>query len=161
VSNPVPVSAEHAEPVEIALIVRRTIRASAQRVFQAWTRPEELRKWWGPKLTKCMDAEVDLRVGGTYRIANQFPDGRVVWISGEFERIEAPHQLVYTWRIGQEQNPETLERVTVRFEPREGATEVIVIHERIANRATRDGHQQGWDGCLDGLFRFLSAGVDV
>jgi uncharacterized protein YndB with AHSA1/START domain len=142
-------------PEELALIVRRTIRASAERVFDAWTRPEHLVRWWGPRPVRCSGAEVDLRVGGRYRIANQFPDGKVLWIVGEFELVKPPHKLVYTWRL--EPGSPSSERVTVRFEPRDGATEVIIVHERIASAAARATHGQGWEGCLDGLAAFLDA----
>jgi uncharacterized protein YndB with AHSA1/START domain len=139
--------------VTAVLIVRRSIRASPERIFDAWTEPKHLRQWWGPKSVECVDAEVDLRVGGHYRIANQFPDGKILWISGEFEAIERPHRLVYTWRVGAEQA--TVERVTVTFEARGEATEIIVMHERIPTEAMRDMHEQGWVGCLDGLVDYL------
>jgi uncharacterized protein YndB with AHSA1/START domain len=138
--------------VTAALIVRKSIRASPERIFDAWTQPEHLKLWWGPKSVECIDAEVDLRVGGRYRIANQFPDGKVLWISGEFETIERPHRLVYTWRVGPEAVPE---RVTVTFEARGEQTEVIVMHERIPTQAMSDMHEQGWVGCLDGLVDYL------
>jgi uncharacterized protein YndB with AHSA1/START domain len=112
-----------------------------------------LKKWWGPQSVECIDAHVDLRVGGTYRIANQFPDGKILWISGEFEAIARPHRLVYTWRVGAAAGPG--ERVTVTFEPRGAETEVVVVHERIATPAMRDMHEQGWLGCLDGLVEYL------
>jgi uncharacterized protein YndB with AHSA1/START domain len=144
------------ETGEVALIVRRTIRAPALRVFEAWTKPEHLMKWWGPRPVRCSAAEVDLRVGGHYRIANQFPDGRLLWISGEFELVNPPHKLVYSWRV-EPGAPSSSERVTVRFEPRDGATEVIVVHERIASAAVRATHEQGWIGCFDGLEAFLQA----
>jgi uncharacterized protein YndB with AHSA1/START domain len=138
--------------VTVVLIVRKSIRASPERVFDAWTQPEHLKLWWGPKSVECIDAEVDLRVGGRYRIANQFPDGKILWISGEFETIERPHRLVYTWRVGSEA---AAERVTVTFEERAKKTEVIVMHERIPTQAMRDMHEQGWVGCLDGLVDYL------
>jgi len=138
----------------VTLIVRRTIYASVERVFEAWTRPAHLKQWWGPDSVSCADAEIDLRVGGRYRIANQFPDGKLVWIVGEFELVAPPHKLVYTWRL--EPDARASERVTVRFEPRDGATEVIVIHDRIPNMAIRDRHEQGWHGCLNGLAEFLN-----
>ena len=72
----------------LSLAVRRVVRAAPERVFDAWTRPEELRRWWGPNGLVCTEAHVDLRVGGRYRIANLFPDGNVLWICGEFEVIE-------------------------------------------------------------------------
>ena len=138
----------------IALLVRRVIRATPERLFEAWTDPTQLRSWWGPEGVSCAGAEVDLRVGGRYRIDNAFPDGRVVVLMGEFEVIERPNRLTYTWRI--DGSPAASERVTVRFEPRTGGTEVIVTHERIPDEAARDQHRSGWEGCLEGLVRFVS-----
>ena len=136
----------------IALVVRRTIQASAARVFDAWTQPEQLRRWWGPRPVTCSAAELDLRVGGMYRIANKLPDGSVLWISGTFEIVEPPHRLVYTWEIERKASlsPER-SRVTVRFEPRDKATEVIVVHEHIDTNTTRVDHEKGWTGCLENL----------
>lgn len=135
------------------LVVRRTIRASAEQLFKAWTEPAQLKNWWGPRPVTCVEAEVDLRVGGLYRIANQFPDGRILWISGEFEVVDPPHKLVYSWRVGPQS--EASERVTVAFEPQGDATEVIVVHEKIPDEVTRDTHQAGWEACLDGLSSYL------
>jgi uncharacterized protein YndB with AHSA1/START domain len=138
-----------------ALVVRRTINASAQQLFDAWTDPSQLVQWWGPEGVKCKSAEVDLRPGGVYRIANLLPDGRTLWIRGAFERIEPPHCLVYSWQI--EGSERETERVTVQFVAAEAATEVIVTHERVADEATRQRHAHGWAGCLDGLARIVSA----
>ena len=137
-------------------MVRRTIRASADRLFEAWTDPSQLTRWWGPAGVTCPLAEVDLRVDGRYRIANRLPDGSVVWITGAFERIAPPHLLVYTWRLEHlEHLEQRSERVTVRFESVEGATEVSVLHERIADAATRKTHESGWLGCLNRLEQYL------
>src|SRR5262249_40503253 len=95
------------------------------------------------------------RVGGGYRIANQFHDGRILWIFGEFEVIDPPQKLVYTWRV--DPQSQGSEGVTVQFEPRGSATEGIVMHERISNETTRDRHRQGWDGCLNGLAKYWSS----
>jgi uncharacterized protein YndB with AHSA1/START domain len=142
-----------ATPSSINLVVRRTIRATAERLFDAWTRPEQLLKWWGPAQVECAGAEVDLRAGGSYRIGNRLPDGQVLWIAGEFEEVTPPRRLVYTWRLGPRAGGP--ERVTVRFEPRDGATEVIVVHERILDEPARESHERGWYGCLDGLEAYL------
>ncbi len=139
----------------VTLVVRKTIRASAERLFTAWTDPVHLKLWWGPRGVQCTGAEVDLRIGGRYRVANQFPDGKILWITGEFESIEPPRKLIYTWRL--EPETDASERVTVQFEPRGDVTEVIVTHERIPNQALRDMHQQGWIGCLEGLAKYLEA----
>jgi uncharacterized protein YndB with AHSA1/START domain len=146
-----------AQPQPVALVVRKTIPASPTRLFEAWTQPSQLKQWWGPEGVTCIAAEVDLRVGGRYRIANQFPDGSVVWIAGEFQVIEPPRLLTYTWQI--EKSSGSPELVTVRFEPCDGATEVIVTHTRIPDRTTRHRHEQGWLGCLNGLAEYLGSAM--
>ena len=134
---------------QVVLVVRRTIRASAERIFDAWTLPKHLLVWWGPRPVTCSGAEVDLRVGGRYRIANAVPDGTTVVIEGEFREIERPRKLVYTWRMGAGAPESSL--VTVRFEERGEATEVVIVHEQIPSAVVRDSHEKGWNGCLDGL----------
>src|SRR5262249_22144729 len=109
------------------LEARRTIRATPAALFAAWTQPSHLKSWWGPAGVECIDAEVDLRPGGAFRIANRFADGRVALISGEFETIEPPRKLVYSWKLDSQSTAP--ERVTVRFEPNGDFTEVIVLHE--------------------------------
>jgi uncharacterized protein YndB with AHSA1/START domain len=142
------------------LVVRKIIPASPERLFAAWTEPEQLRQWWGPESVVCIEAEVDLRVGGRYRIGNQFPDGRVMWITGTFHHIDSPRKLVYSWHIEPDSRIETgfkEELVTVSFDrTTDGRTEITVTHERISDRTARDGHQQGWVGCLDKLAAYVS-----
>jgi uncharacterized protein YndB with AHSA1/START domain len=133
---------------ETALEIRRVIAASQERLFAAWTTPDLLVRWWGPTGVHCTAAEVDLRVGGAYRIANRMPDGSTTWITGEFEQVDPPRALVYSWRIGDE----PVSRVRIELVALAArSTEVIVRHERIASTAARDGHERGWHGCLDGL----------
>jgi len=139
----------------LSLVIRRVVRAAPARVFAAWTRPEELRRWWAPNGLVCTAAQVQLSVGGRYRIANQLPDGQVLWISGEYEIIEPPARLVYSWRI--ESRGGEPERVTVRFETHGDGTEVIVLHERIAEPAVRARHERGWAGCLEALAQLLES----
>jgi uncharacterized protein YndB with AHSA1/START domain len=137
------------------LVVRQTIRATPERLFQAWTTPAQLLQWWGPVGVTCVDPAVDLRVGGRYRIGNRLPDGTMLWIGGEFELIDPPHALAYTWRV--EGSSGATERVTVRFAPKDGATEVTVTHERIANRLSREQHEYGWRGCLTRLAAYVES----
>jgi uncharacterized protein YndB with AHSA1/START domain len=141
----------------LTLVVRRTIRATPERLFAAWTQPAQLRRWWGPEGVRCVGAEVDLRVGGRYRIDNAFPDGKLLSIVGEFEAIEPPHRLVYTWQVDGASG--TLERIAVRFQADSGgSTEVVVTHERIGDEALREQHRRGWEGCLNGLAEHLKTG---
>jgi uncharacterized protein YndB with AHSA1/START domain len=135
------------------LVVRRRIKSTPERLFAAWTQPALLASWWGPEGVSCPSAQIDLRVGGSYRIANRFPDGSIVWIAGIFEAIDAPRRLVYSWKLESQTGPP--ERVTVCFVADAWSTEVVVTHERIPSETARTGHERGWVGCLDGLERFI------
>lgn len=139
------------------LVVRRSIRATPERLFELWTQPRHLLEWWGPAGVECSGAEIDLRPGGAYRIDNRMADGGTLAIIGVFEIVEPPHRLVYSWSVDPTQ---AAERVTVRFERRGELTEVVVEHERIANESTRRGHESGWIDCLAGLDEYVEASAN-
>ena len=88
-----------ADTAENALTIRRTIHAPRQKVFDAWTQPEQLMNWWraNPKWHTEI-AEVDLQVGGKYRLGMRDPqqDGPFVCY-GEFVEIAPPAKIAYTW----------------------------------------------------------------
>lgn len=137
-----------------SLTVTRVIRSKRERVFDAWTNPDLLLKWWGPGTTICAEASIDLRIGGAIRIANKIEDGRIIWINGIFEHIEPPSRLIYSWAMGTDMVDPS--RVTVDFKNHPEGTELVLTHERIASEGVRDAHLQGWHGCLDGLQEFLA-----
>ena len=66
------------EPGSLTLLIRRRIAATPERLFEAWTTPEQFVQWWGPPGVECPGAEMELRVGGAYRIRNRMPDGNEV-----------------------------------------------------------------------------------
>jgi uncharacterized protein YndB with AHSA1/START domain len=137
-----------------ALSMTRVIRAPRERVFAAWTDPEILKLWWGPGPVVCPEAHIDLREGGGYRIANRQPDGSIVWISGVFERVRRPEQLVYTWSVSTYPGNPTL--VTLEFNEHPEGTELVLNHERFTDAATRDMHMAGWEGCFVKLEALLT-----
>lgn len=134
--------------------ISRIIKAPRQSVFEAWTTPALLMKWWGPEGVRCTAAEVDLREGGAYRIANRHGDGSVTWISGVFERVRPPDELVYSWNIGAPGADGS--RVTVEFRSHGDGTELVLTHERLSEDV-REMHLFGWNGCLDGLEGMFAA----
>lgn len=138
-----------------ALALTRIIRAPREKVFAAWTEPDLLCQWWGPGPVTCPKAEVDLREGGAYRLANRELDGSITWISGRFERVKPPEELVYTWVVSIVPGEPTLVRVT--FRPHPDGTELTVVHERFAVEAVRDMHLHGWNACIDKLEAMLAA----
>ncbi|MEH6725361.1 MAG: SRPBCC domain-containing protein [Hyphomicrobiales bacterium] len=141
----------------LSLLVRRVVKGNAERVFGAWTRADQIMKWWGPAHISCPQCDVDLRVGGRYRIANLLPDGSTIWIIGQFLRIDQPHLLEYSWQSGADPqfDPDTASKVTVRFLPKGPNTEIVVEHTSIPDEQTRTNHNSGWLGCLDELDAFI------
>lgn len=144
----------HSATVGERLIIKRFVPADVAAVFDAWTRPEKLKKWWGPANVQCVAAEIDLRVGGRYLISNKLPDQTVLNIVGEYEVVEKPHRLIYTWRL--DVAGSSAERVEVRFDADGDGTTIKITHERIPTTELKEQHQSGWFGCLDGLAEYLA-----
>ena len=137
---------------EHSLRLTRIVRAERPKVFAAWTEAEHLRRWSCPEGATVEEAEVDLVVGGRYRISMRTADGSLVTASGVYREIEPPRRLAYTWDW--EQGAHRMDRdtlVTVLFEERDGATEVTLTHERLPDVAATDGHRVGWESCLNRL----------
>jgi len=144
---------------ETVLVLTRTFAAPREKVFRAWTDPEALKKWWaaGPGFTTTI-VEVDLRVGGSYRLGMKPPDQEVAYVvGGTYREIQRPARLVYTWIWEGTDGPETL--VTVEFRDRGSLTEVVLTHEHFADATDRDRHAAGWNGCLDRLAQVIDARV--
>jgi uncharacterized protein YndB with AHSA1/START domain len=136
--------------VDTALQIKRTFAAPREKVFRAWTDPEALKKWCAPSDEFSVPtAEVDLRVGGKYRIAMKAPDGNLYVAIGTYREILSPRKLVFTWTWEGSDMPDTL--VTLDFHERGSATELVLTHEFFPNVEQRDKHQHGWTGCLNRL----------
>jgi uncharacterized protein YndB with AHSA1/START domain len=133
------------------LTVQRVIRAPRERVFRAWTDPNEILKWFAPGDCRALQAHVELRVGGNYHF-RVFTHGIEMDLVGVFREITAPSRLVYTWQFKggpPPDMPETL--VTVEFVEKGSSTEIRIKHEQLPTSEVREQHRLGWEGCLDKL----------
>lgn len=134
--------------------VHRFFRAARERVFDAWTPPELIKQWNTRAGVAATIAEVDLRVGGRYRLDLCGPDGRVHRVEGVYRVVESPARLSYTWCSDTDSaGHESL--VTVEFRDCNGGTEVSVRHERLSTPATQGRHANGWHACLLQLEQLL------
>jgi len=84
------------------LVVERVFDAPRERVFDMFTRPEHLQKWWGPKMVSIPVAEFDARPGGKIFIAERAPEGAMVYIAGVVREIERPSRLVFAIHFANE-----------------------------------------------------------
>jgi uncharacterized protein YndB with AHSA1/START domain len=133
------------------LEITRTFAASPERVWQAFTQQDALTAWFWPHLAAVV--EVDLRVGGGYRITATKGPTDDFGVSGEYVSLEPPHRLAFTWRWHGEPE-ETL--VTIELAATGDETRMTLVHERFATEVTRDEHAQGWRDCLDRMPHWLS-----
>lgn len=148
------------------LEIRRTIRAKRERVYDAWTRPEMIERWFAPGNMRVPSATADVREGGEYRIEmqgaleagmaerpNEDTSYRTA-ASGRYLRVVPNELLVFTWK-GDWDAEVTL--VTVALKDVEGGTELCLTHERFGTENSRDRHQHGWTGSLGKLARVLES----
>ena len=117
---------------EREVVVTRTFDGPARIVFEAWTTPELMKRWWVPRsmgmvLRSC---EMDVRVGGTYRFVFE-PDGMAFF--GTYLEVTPPSRLVWTNEEGGEGGSVT----TVTFEEKAGKT-LLVLHERHPSKEAVD-----------------------
>ena len=81
---------------ERELVVTRVFAAPRGLVFAAWTEPEHLKRWWGPKSFTMPYCEIDLRPGGVFLRCMRSPEGRDFWVTGVFREVVVPEKLVFT-----------------------------------------------------------------
>jgi uncharacterized protein YndB with AHSA1/START domain len=135
--------------------IERTFAASAEEVFDAWTSPEVMRRWFHPAPDwGTPEAEVDLRVGGKVRVVMRKPDGTEAEGQGEYTVIDRPHRLVMTWTFRDDPSNEQL--ITLSFSESDGSTTVQMLNSGISTDERRAGQDEGWRGCLDELERVLA-----
>jgi glutathione S-transferase len=135
---------------DTSLRLTRLIKADPARVFEAWTDPKQLNRWSAPE-PMAIEAEVDLKVGGRYRILMKGSDGGVFTAVGEYREIDSPNRLSYTWKWEEEGNNYYDTLVTVEFHDRDGATEVVLTHELFPDAEITGKHNEGWTSCLTRL----------
>ena len=132
----------------------RTLPASRERVFRAWTDPGELREWLAPEGAELVSATSDVRVGGDYRFGFRSPDGELVYVAGTYLEVDPPNRLVFTWLFEGIDRDDTL--VTVVLRDAGADTEIVLTHEKLASDWSRAVHHHGWDSALTQLARLLT-----
>lgn len=140
-----------------ALRVESIVNEGRDEVFRAWTTPEYLKHWYRPHDNWSTPvAEIDLTVGGSYRICFSSPEGKIFHEVGEYREIQPPERLVYTCGFEgdfTEQPEETV--VNVEFDELGDKTRIRVEHQGYLRAEDRDAHQRGWPLFLDQLVQFF------
>jgi len=139
------------------LRIERTFDAPVERVFDAWTSEEVLRRWLhGMPGWQTPTAEVDLRVGGAIRIVMRDPDGSAEsGATGEYTVVDPPRRLVFTW-VWDDQ-PDLPQLIELEFSERDGTTTVRMTNSSIPSDERAKSQDRGWNVCFDNLERLLVA----
>jgi len=152
------------------LTIVRIFNAPRELVWRAWTQPEHLMHWWGPKGFTSPVSKIDLRVGGVYLNCMRSPEGSDFWSTGIFREIAVPERLVMTDSFADEKGNVVLSShyglgegfplemlITVMFEEYDGETKLTLRHSGIygSSAKDRDNMQQGWSQSFDKLAEYL------
>jgi uncharacterized protein YndB with AHSA1/START domain len=139
---------------ESTITISRTVAASPDRVFAAWTDVAELARWWWPQLADTT-YDVDAQPGGRFRIHSAAIG---VTVTGVYSVVDRPRRLVFSWNWRDEEPGAVVEdTVVVTFEPEDAATVVTVAHTSTAH-VPEGGAERGWNDVMDRLVRLC--GVD-
>jgi uncharacterized protein YndB with AHSA1/START domain len=138
-----------------SLNLQRHYPVAPEKVWRAWTDPEALKRWWGPGGNDPVSlAQLDVRVGGRFRIIFGGAQGTEHEVQGVYKEVVANRKLVFTWTWPRT-TPERESLVTILFKPDGRGTELDFRHSELFDEQVRDGHKQGWSESFVKLEQFL------
>ena len=138
-----------------SLTLKRRFNASTEKVYAAWAEPEKLVQWFGPAKVKAgsIKAEMDVRVGGRYRISFMQESGEYSEVGGIYREVVPNQRLVFTWAW--HSTPERESLVSVELKPEGAGTLLTFHHEQFFDQTARDNHERGWTELLAKLENHL------
>jgi len=137
------------------LTLNRLYPVAPEKVYRAWTDPEAIRRWWGPGGHDPVSlAELDVRVGGRFRIVFGGADGRAHEVQGVYREVVPNRRLAFTW-TWPNSTPERESLVTITFRAAAGGTELDFRLEQLFDETVRDNHRRGWTESLAKLDDYL------
>ena len=139
--------------------VRRVVRADRVRVFAAFSRAEAVSQWFKPSADISIEVlAFEFVEGGSYRLRYSMPDGTRPVLRGTYERIAPPEELMFSWVWEPpDVHADMPTRVHARLLEKDGATEIVITHEKVPSEEVGLRHASGWEGGLDLLERLLSS----
>jgi uncharacterized protein YndB with AHSA1/START domain len=140
----------------LTLEIKRVLPATPSVVFEAFSEPNELAKWWGPDGFSTPSMEFQPRVGERYRIEMQPPEGDVFFLTGVFREVDPPARLTYTF-VWEDPDPDDVETlVELSFRDLGESTEVTFVQGRFKTEARFELHRDGWTDSFNKLERLVS-----
>jgi uncharacterized protein YndB with AHSA1/START domain len=140
----------------LTLELKRILLAPPVVAFAAFSDPNQLAEWWGPRGFTVPSLEFDPRVGERFRIEMQPPEGDRFHLAGEFREVDPPARLAFTF-VWDPPDPDDLETlVALSFRDLGESTEVNLTQGPFTTEARRTLHRDGWTDSLDKLERLVA-----
>jgi len=138
------------------LLLNRSFPVAPEKVWRAWTDPEAIRRWWGPggPDNRVSVAELDVRIGGRFRIVFGGREGNDHEVTGVYVIVQPNRKLGFTWTWPRT-TPERESVVTIEFIATGNGTDLRFKHEQLHDESVRDGHKRGWTAALAKLEEYL------
>lgn len=137
-----------------SLTLKRRLKAPPEKVYEAWTKPEQMIRWWGKSTCRDPIAETDVKVGGRFRVQFWGEGGEHHSVSGVYREIEPNRRLVFSWAW--QSTPERESLVTIGLKPDGDGTILTLQHEQFFDQKACDDHGVGWNAALDNLERIFA-----
>lgn len=136
-----------------SLSLTRILPAARQAVFAAWTTAASVQQWMCPEAVSIPLVELDVRVGGAFRV-DMLIDGVVVSHTGVYREVTPPEKVVFTWTSANTLGQETLVTIILRALS-DDRTELRLTQTLLPTDATTQQHTRGWTQILDHLMSYL------
>jgi len=144
------------EQSETTLRLVRLIPSPPETLFELWTEPAQLARWWAPDGFEASVDALETAPGGRWRIILRRPGGSELAMGGAFLVVEPPRRLAFTWGWEDGSGVRGHEtEVTVSFEPAPGGTRLVLVQQRFESRQGRDNHSRGWSTSFDRMMDIL------
>lgn len=139
-----------------SLTLTRRFRARPEKVWAAWTDPEKLIGWFCTTKARpgSLRAELDVRVGGRYRISFDMESGEYSEVRGIYREVVPNEKLVFSWAW--HSTPERESLVTVSIKPDGAGSLMLFTHEQFFDETARDNHAKGWNELFEQLEQVLA-----
>lgn len=142
---------------EKVVVLTRMFEAPLHVVYEVWTRPAHIRRWWGPRGFTTLSCEFDVRPAGSWRVESLSPEGNRHTEVGVFREVVPRKRLVFTHAWEQQDGTRSRETlVSVAF-TRHGNRTRVDFHQAVFDSVqSRDGHEVGWSSAFELLSEYLA-----